>query len=34
MSEVELDWFCKLVEKKKGKMDCIASDGGSNAWCG
>jgi hypothetical protein len=34
MPEVEPDWFGKLVEKMKGKMDCIAGDGGSNALCG
>jgi hypothetical protein len=34
MPEVELDWFGKLARKTKGKMDCIAGDGGSNVLCG
>jgi hypothetical protein len=34
MSKVEVDWFGELARKMKGKMDCIADDGGSNVLCG
>jgi hypothetical protein len=35
MPEVELDLFGKLVvEKAKDKMESIADDGSSIAWCG
>jgi hypothetical protein len=33
--EVKLDWFDKLVvEKANDRMESIADDGGSIAWCG
>jgi hypothetical protein len=34
MSEVKLDWFGKLVERARDKMESIADGGGSIAWCG
>jgi hypothetical protein len=34
MSEVELDWFGKLVERVRDKMDSITDGGGSIVWCG
>jgi hypothetical protein len=35
MPEVELDWSDKpVMEKVKDRMESIADDGGSIAWCG